>query len=492
MQTAEVPEDPAASSTESAVNYESRSVKTVYTVEKFADKLLTTEKNGAKTVEQLLADGYHLSGVSYSEAGLSFVPPAVPEPEEGEEPAEIDEALYVPEVVTGEYIPGKTVLGKLTFSFQLPERFSLRNRDKTQKVIHYPEDDSEYYVTEKTVREQRPAVELYMGYILIDDGENLSIISSDATPLSGMDEEVYFPAFARDRYDRPLFYRLSENGEKLYFYLAMNGKNFISTEYDVLEEGRGLNFDYPASYGKSDTAVTTDRNGVSGRMAYVNRGVGMVTGYDFTEAYAFSEGLAAVTTTKNRNGMYFIDENGNRAFETWIYYFNEHGRDGYANLVKPLTSGIENLGFYYFDHGLTRVRTQTIDAYNWAYVRRIRLMRDEHILIRTDGSEYDLPAGYELKAYSDGMILLEKDGLYGFLDYTGEWIAQPIYTSATPFVCGLATLRTEDGRVGMIDTEGNIVLQFTYDYISQVSDGLIAAYRRENGWTILKMMEKEA
>ena len=58
-------------------------------------------------------------------------------------------------------------------------------------------------------------------------------------------------------------------------------------------------------------------------------------------------------------------------------------------------------------------------------------------------------------------------------------------------MCGLATLKTEDGRVGMIDTEGNIVLQFTYDYISQVSDGLIAAYRRENGWTILKMMEKD-
>ena len=363
MQTAETP----SQGTSDAVgggngvdlsNYETKSVKGVYDAAKLADKLLRSDKTGAFTVDKLLEDGYRLSGISYSEAGLNFVPPAEPEPAEGEEPAdggERNEADSIPKVVTGTFVPGETVLGRMTFSFQLPERYSMRTREKLQKIVHYPLDDSEYYVTEKTVKEQRPAIELYMGYILMDDGKTLSMIASDATPLSVMDETVYTPAFARDRYDRPLFYRVSETGETQYVYLAMDGKNFIRTEYDVLEEGRGLNFDYPASYGKTDSSITIDKNGVTGKMAYVNKGVGMVTGYDFTEAYAFSEGLAAVTTTKNRNGMYFIDATGKRAFETWIYYFNEHNRDGYANLVKPLTTGIENIGFYYFDHGLTRV-----------------------------------------------------------------------------------------------------------------------------------------
>ena len=477
--------------------YETKSVKSVFEAEKLPDKLLTNSRSGADTVAELLEDGYHLSGVSYSEAGLNFVPSEIQEPvtettEDDTESAEEDVTETVPKVVTGEYIPGETVLAKMTFSFQLPNSFSLRERQTVREIINYPEDDSEYYVTTETVREDRPALELYMGYILMDDGQNLSVIASDATPLCSIDESVYFPAYARDKYDRPLFYRSSASGETVYFYLAANGQNFISTAYDEAAEGRGLKFDYPASYGKSDSAVSTDRNELTGRMAYVIKGVGMLTGYDFTRAYAFTENRAAVTTTKNRGGMYFVDENGKRAFDTWVYYFNEHGRDAYANLVTPLTDGIENIGFYYFDHGLTRVRTQSIDAYNWAYVRRIRIMRDEHILIRTDGSEYELPAGYTLEGYSDGMILLSKDGRYGFIDYTGEWIAQPIYTAATPFVCGLATLTTEDGRVGMIDTEGNIVLQFTYDYISQVSDGLIATYREENGWTVLKMMEKDA
>lgn len=471
--------------------YETKSVKGVYTDDRLPDKLLTTSKTGGDTVAELLEDGYHISGISYSEAGLNFTAPEVPEPAEGEEPAEIDEADLVPKVETGTFVPGKTVLGKMTFSFKLPEEFSYRKRQVLHGEITVPEDDGEWYITETKEREQRPAVELYMGYILLDNKQNLSVIASDATPLSIVDDKVYSPAYVRDKYDRPLFTRQSAEGETVYFYLDTDGLNFISTEYDPVEEDRGLKFDYPASYGKSDSGITTDRNGVTGKMAYVNRGVGMVTGYDYTNAYAFSEGLAAVTTTKNRNGMYFIDETGNRVFETWKYYFNEHGRDVYENLVHPLTDGIENIGFYYFDHGLTRVRRQVIDAYNWAYVRRVRTTKDEHALIRQDGSEYELPSGYELEGYSDGCILLSKDGKYGFIDYTGEWIAQPIYAAATPFICGLATLTTEDGRVGMIDTEGNIVLQFTYDYISQVSDGLIATYRKENGWTILKMMEKE-
>ncbi len=484
---------------EDYVYYETKSVKRVFEAEKLPDKLLTTSNTGSRTVASLLEDGYTGVGISYSEAGLTFAPPVTEEPAEpveGEETSEEPEedtgaadVIYVPEVVTGEFVPGETTLGKLTFAFQLPDTYSLRKRRGESEVVRRPSDDGEWYVETVAAREERPAVELYMGYILIDNGRELSLIASDATPLSAIDERVYYPAYIRDRYDRPLFYRKSAEGEIMYFYMDTDGKNFVSTEYDEVAEGRGLRFDYPASYGKSDSGVTTDKNGVNGRMAYVMRGVGMLTTYDFTRAYGYSEGYAAVTTTKSRNGLYFLDANGQRAFDTWEYYFNEHGRDVYGNLMPPLTKGIEQIGSYYFDHGLVRVRRQVIDAYNWAYVGRVRTVLEEDLLIRPDGSVYELPAGYELKGYSDGRILLSKNGKYGFIDYTGEWIAQPIFADATPFVCGLATLTTEDGRVGMIDTEGNIVLQFTYDYISQVSDGLIATYRKENGWTVLKMMQ---
>ncbi len=456
--------------------YETVSVKSVFDADKLPDKLMTTAKSGAKTVAALESDGYTAMGISYSEAALQM---------------EEDDAI--PQTISASYVPGETVLGKMTFAFKLPDSYSLRRRQTTRAVINYPEDDGEYYVTYENVREMRPAIEMYMGYIMLDNGSDLYLIASDGTPLCMMDERVYYPAYARDKYDRPLFYRTSaDSGEKLYFYLSPDGMNFVNEEYDEVADGRGLNFDYPASYGKSDsTVVYTDRDEETGLMGYLVKDVGMLTTYKYTTAYAFTSNRGAVTTTQNRGGMFFIDENGKQAFPTWYTYLNEYDRYVFNNLMPPATTGIENIGFYYFEYGLTMVRRQIIDNWNWSTYKRVRVVSDENILIRTDGSEYDLPVGYTLEGYSDGMILLSKDGRYGFMDYTGEWIAQPIYAAATPFVCGLATLTTEDGRMGMIDTEGNIVLQFTFDYISQVSDGLIATYREENGWTILKMMEKK-
>ena len=86
------------------------------------------------------------------------------------------------------------------------------------------------------------------------------------------------------------------------------------------------------------------------------------------------------------------------------------------------------------------------------------------------------------------MILLERDGLYGFMDYSGKWIAQPIYTDAEAFSEGLAVIGTADGRYGMIDTSGNIVVPFAYTHISSCSDGVIAVYSEESGWHILRKM----
>ncbi len=113
---------------------------------------------------------------------------------------------------------------------------------------------------------------------------------------------------------------------------------------------------------------------------------------------------------------------------------------------------------------------------------------DVDVLVNQSGSEFPIPIGYTLCAYSDGVLLLEKDGKYGFMDYTGDWIAQPIYTAATAFRSGLATLTTPDGRVGMIDRTGKIVLPFRYTYISSASDGLITAF--DGAWSVYKIMSK--
>ena len=447
------------------------------------------------------------------------------------------------------FTPGVSVLGRMTFSFQLPEDYSLRDRTVTKQVVVDPGDDYEKYVTTEEVEEARPAVECYMGYLLIDNGEKIVLCSSEGEPLCSYNPSRYIPAYVRDREDRPLFYRTRSDGSRLYFNLSANGQNFVVNAYDETVDGRGLAFDYPADYGKSDTdKYFIDYDAAVERYAYFNTlpetpqqpapltpepaadeeeipaeeventeadsaaeneetaeaeesaepaepeepKPEPLTEYRFTSAHPFAEGLAAVTTTANRGAYFFINETGENAFTTFFNYKTEFDRDVNASYMPPLTNGIESIGFFRFDHGLTRVRKQVIDYYYYFLRPRgslVRVAEDYDVLIRSDGTEYALPSGYTLEGYSEGRILLSKDGYYGFMDYTGAWIAQPIYTDAKPFIGGLAQLKTEDGRWGMIDSEGNIVLQFTYDHISQLSSGVIAVYREENGWAALRIMQ---
>ena len=91
-------------------------------------------------------------------------------------------------------------------------------------------------------------------------------------------------------------------------------------------------------------------------------------------------------------------------------------------------------------------------------------------------------------------MVLTRDGKYGMMDVEGNWIAQPIYTYVTPFYEGLAVIGFNDGsgRKCMVDTKGNIVLPFYYEYISISSGGVITAYESKNGWHILNKMAKPA
>ena len=271
----------------------------------------------------------------------------------------------------------------------------------------------------------------------------------------------------------------------------------------------GLTFDYPVSFGKSDsTAVYPEKYSVdegetpdarlTDLWAYAVKNAegektGMLTEYRFKTAHNFTLNRGAVIENNSeRDSMSFVDENGRKAFDNTRVYVNQYDRYVKDFLLPPMTNGIESIGFYYFDSGLTRVRLQTVDYYNYAVRGVVRVVEDRDILIHPDGSEYDLPAGYTMTGYSEGAVVLKRDsdGMYGVLSVEGEWIAQPIYKSATPFIGGLATLGTDDGRYGMIDKSGNIVLPFTYDYVSQNSSGVVSAFRNENGWSVFKVMRK--
>ena len=210
----------------------------------------------------------------------------------------------------------------------------------------------------------------------------------------------------------------------------------------------------------------------------------------YVTARPFNENLAAVATEKDRGSLYYINQYGYRVFVNMRTYLNEHRRYVNEYIMEPLTKGIESIGHYYFENGIVRVRKQVIDYWNYESNERVRVVKDYDCLIRVDGSEISLPAGYTLEGYSDGMAILSKNGVYGVYDVTGQWIAQPLFADAKPFMSGLCSLTLPDGRCGMIDRMGNVVLPFAYESISSVSSGLVAAYSDENGWEIFTLLDE--
>lgn len=112
------------------------------------------------------------------------------------------------------------------------------------------------------------------------------------------------------------------------------------------------------------------------------------------------------------------------------------------------------------------------------------------MLVYPNGEEFPIPNGYELRGYSDGVMVLERDGKYGYMDYRGKWIAEPEYASASPFHGGIGVLETESGVCGAVNTDGGLVIPFKYSYIQSRSDSLIAAYSESSGWQIYGVFTK--
>ncbi len=442
-------------------------------------------------------------------------------------------------------------LGKITLPMPLPNTYSVSSMTKENIVYHYPDDIGEITTTVVTEETPRPVLSLYMGYMLYDDGEYTQLLYKNGKVLMRFDETQIIPGNTRDKYGTPLFYRwkwdAAQGMVKAWYKLSYDGSAFEFANYDDERDNRGLYFDYPVSYGVSDnpalekvweeeeafqtrieeeaeseweadkewqewydTLVNEEkRNTVyyerqkeekaaainaplaeKPLIAYYKNGTDL-TGYKYMEAYAFRSGLSAVMENTDRGALYFINENGNRVLgEVKSHYMASYERHVITCYRMPLTNGIESIGSFYMDHGLIRVRKQIIDYSGLVVYNVIRVIIDEDVLIDRYGNEFPLPAGYKLLSYSDGMIVLEKNGKVGVMDYTGNWIAEPIYASAAPFVDGLSALTTADGRVGMIDTKGNIILPFAYEHISQASSGLVTAYDKELGWQAFQIMEK--
>ena len=337
----------------------------------------------------------------------------------------------------------------------------------------------------------KPAVEPFMDYLIIRD-EKLNDTLCDASGKIIMSNFTasgweILKMRTQDEYNRTVF---KYNGAYYVYapYIDANGLkiSFSYVNFDELLGNRGVPFMYPSYYG-ADGAENLNRNHVTlDRWGYksADKGLQMIRAI-FNKTFNFSEqiGIAYLDSGGRGNKLYFLNKNGYDLLAAL-------GEEYFAPSESETTSG--SLGYFYFDHGLTRAYRRDFDMTIMGYVQKevmIELKRDANGYVYF--KEFYVPEDYNVKAYSNGVILLEKDGWYGFMNYLGEWIAQPIYKYAQPFYEGVAVIGLENGKKALIDTNGNLVVKFKYDLISNCTGGIVALYEKTEGWTILNKVRRQ-
>lgn len=475
------------------------------------------------------------------------------------------------------YSSDRCEVGLLTFDFTFPEKFSYGNMKKRDWVITEYDDGRMSTVEDTEVTVPRPAVSLYMGYIIYNDaGQGLYLMDRGGNILMRYNAN-YIPAYARTTDGRPLFYSTysyyadtpvtveeDESGiesvtetrnvlltGRKYFALSNSGTYFTEVEYVEERDGRGLNFDFTDSYGITDGDIV--RVGImSPKFSTYLDGTRNLTNFmswnfflredvdkidleeivtaekeyealtveerlelieneetpadiykteellPYSAAYNYSEGYAVVVTKDTGEEEKYeteevrvINTYGEMMFPSKKKYYNTDIKDYCSDrYLLPLSKGADSVGHLYFSNGLLRLRKVSYDWYQLDEFGVLRINSDKDVLVYPNGNEFPIPEGYTLRGYSDGILLLERNGLYGYMNTEGKWIADPEYVSAEPFAGGIGVMENKNGNYFAIDTSGNAIIPTGYTYISSRSDGLIAAYSEATGWRIYGIFTK--
>lgn len=318
----------------------------------------------------------------------------------------------------------------------------------------YSRDDGSYVTHSTKEIRARFKVVPYMGYLLVGSLDQEGTLH---LALHGCDGKEIIsdigdkrPYYARNYDNLPVFVDSDSN-----FY-SFDGEKFSSIKQNTIRVE--LFYDYPASplarfNGKTEVRYLPNYNQYRFEN-YKNGGSFINARYAF--AFNFSEnGLAVVMLTTN-NTVRIINTSARSQLASTAWHIFP-GTNMYVQyfFALPDTLGIESIGSSGFDNGWLRIRVRALSRMSNSYDT---VVNDVSKLINEEGEYFDIPEGYTLEGYSNGVLLLSKDGLYGYYSINGYWIAQPIYDYARPFVQGLAAVGYKDGTMGMIDTEGNIVL----------------------------------
>lgn len=396
----------------------------------------------------------------------------------------------------------------VSFNIPLDLENIYSHRNEFIKTQVFNESSGMYEIVDRV--RKLPQLKSYMGYLLINNKDGTTSIYNPIKNVISRNIPDLQPAYIRDLYDNPVFIYGGIH------HIVDTNNRLQPTTVDTLITA-GITGNYPSYYGKPNSGLylyyderiistlvnSAQVNAAISRGEYIepiyvdqkirtygykNANGVIVIPAKYQYAFNFSDNGLAVVADRKR-AISVINTYGNTVItvqNNTLRIPELSNRTIYDGYYLPDDFSMNQRGMLYFDHGLIRVR-RAITEFNTLN----DILRESDILIKSDGTIFDLPAGYDIVYYSDGVAVLKKGIYYGCFSYTGKWIAQPVYTYAGMFNEGLAVIGAKDGKKGVIDTEGNTVLPFVFDEISDISGGIITAYEKQNGWSVYFKIVRE-
>jgi hypothetical protein len=245
------------------------------------------------------------------------------------------------------------------------------------------------------------------------------------------------------------------------------------------EDGKILNdtwYDYAESFSEG-LAVIKNNKGFYG---YIDRKGNNPIPFQFNTATSFHEGFAQAG---DEGSMFVIDYKGNKI--SFLYNFIA----SYCNGFAAYSSGKDEWGF--LDRSgqpITNENYYEVGNFSKEGLAAVRSSDfDQKIGFIDTTGKLVIPFQFEndrIPYFSEGMAPVSKNGLYGFINTSGDWVINPQYSYAVGFNEGLTCVFLNE-KCGFIDKKGKVVIPIQYnssvesDFNFYFSNGLAGIYDPE-------------
>lgn len=269
-------------------------------------------------------------------------------------------------------------------------------------------------------------------------------------------------------------------------YLA-EGTNYITPEEAYTYTVKNIDSLDDVGEVKYEDISCTDSGNIivrnNGLWAYADKDGQPLTGFEYDSISEFSDGLAAVS----KDGKHgFINENGElvipmiydevSSFGNGLAAVKQGGVWGYINtdgekVIQPVYSSASA-----FSEGYAVVTAQESGTTE---------IKEINNIIDTEGNTVFSTSSYTIIGkFCEGtakILSLNDGGIMGLIDSNGSIVLSPEYRMIRDFSEGAAAVLDTAGKYGFIDTKGNKIAECIYDAVYDFSEDL-AAVQKDGKW----------